>query len=768
MDDWLSSLQSLIRRITGRRLPAVPVADLRRLEKLFSGLESFHQSHLRLLHNPARPAHLPGRQQDWFERYDELRGQLRRLLLDVLFQPADIYGNLRLLYTHTPSVLGFLLPEFMSLAAIPIGGVDPAPAPASEHVIRCTQGFQALFSHTREDFQDIRFLHSLARREFGPLATGIVGLSENQLEELEEIVVSLSANKELFRALTKSFVFQELGRLPGLRDKPGSAFNPADYGAAAAHFITREGIAERYGITGREREYLLFLVRHHSLLHQIVKGEVSFSALPEILAQGSLELFDAFFLSAFIALSAVREGLILEDLASWLLQIRALCHGVLTGHLAFDSHLEETYCQLGSLFFALEAFLQHGLPEDVAPASYLVSERWEALDPTERLRAGKMIFATERIFRLWGNHYVGFFDLASLAVKVPLKFIYKRRRFSDIGYSSFEKEIFEASRIYSTLQGLPEESRHFLLQQLYPDRVRILAFEKVRSYLNYENQIKLLLIGLLGAERTEPGRHPVYLSYLDLSTRIKKRYEALNHFLNGLSVDHIWKNKPLLNHLFEARSGLSLRRSAFPGVITVDFRDRINMARKVAHMGRIQDVNPLKNYFHNALRSLKRYPFHTDDYEQELERAYEDRLGEMTGRILAEAGQRMNLAATFRELERLNTEFIERGWEVGFSADQLHRLNDLYELRKDRLRRGKALEIEQRLAALEHPPELDAYWAQMRAYLKENRKFLGKEFEWSVARRFDEAGQRLDPAARPETGRRARAGAPAQSEPSPK
>lgn len=742
MDRRLAELAALTRKMAARPRVLVVPEDLKTLERLFAGLESFHQSHLRhLQHTPAAPR-LPLRQRGWFERYRALRGDLKRLLLPSLFEARNIHTALSLFYDHAPALLRFLLPQFMALDKIPIGGAQKGPISATRHIIRCTRRLQALIRHAPEEFQDSRFLHRLAQREFGPLATGIVGLSDSQIEEIEDIVAGLAHNRDLMGALAKSFVFQEIGRIPELRDKHAAGINTADYGEAAATLIEKESIAREYGLTPREADTLRFLVRHHSLLHQIVKGETSLAALEDILKHRDRDLFDAFFVSAFIALSAVREGLILEDLAAWLLEIRTLCQAALSGKTTLEDHLAETFAQLGGLHHALEAFERDGLPEGLSPADYLLASQWDDVAPEKRVAAGRMIYAMERIFRLWGSQYVGFFDLASLAVKVPLKFIYKRRHFSDIGYSTFEKEIFEASRIYNSLRSLPEEPRHFILDELAEDRVRITAFDSVRSRLNYENQIKILLIGLLGISRLRTGEGPGYLTYLGLGAQIERRYEAVNHHLNSVSIEQIWRNRAFLKHLFGAKTGLILRRTPQANVLAVDFRDRIDMDRKTAHMAKIDRLEPLKAYFHHSLRSLRRHPFHTEDYERQLEEAFERRLAEITERMLEEIRGRMSRARSLSALHRLYTDLVERAWEIGFSAEQIHHLADLYEIKMEALRRQKAAEIDRRLEAVQGEAEILKLWDRTRTYLLRNRKLLGKEFEALLARKFDQARAR--------------------------
>ena len=90
-----------------------------------------------------------------------------------------------------------------------------------------------------------------------------------------------------------------------------------------------------------------------------------------------------------------------------------------------------------------------------------------------------------------------------------------------------------------------------------------------------------------------------------------------------------------------------------------------------------------------------------------------------------------------KNLHHLFTDLIERAWEIGFSEEQQHRLGDLYELRKDRLKREKILEIDEMLKNIRETNELKDYWSSIRWYLQANRPYFGKEFESLIARKFD-------------------------------
>ena len=81
---------------------------------------------------------------------------------------------------------------------------------------------------------------------------------------------------------------------------------------------------------------------------------------------------------------------------------------------------------------------------------------------------------------------------------------------------------------------------------------------------------------------------------------------------------------------------------------------------------------------------------------------------------------------------------MDRALEIGFTDDQKHRLNDIYEVRKDRLKREKLNEINGVLLDIRDINELNDYWAGIKYYLLNNRSYLGKGFEKIIARNFDD------------------------------
>ena len=743
MDENIRRLGALAKRYTGYKISDIAVDDLEEMERLFANLESFYRGHLRFVSDGSPDFKVPERQIRWFKKARDLRQYLSSKLLHTILEPGNIYSDLDLLYHHGRSLLYFALPESAALNDVSLSGRIYWKSPVFEHVLTSTKKIQSLIRGDLKDFQDNQTLHKLAQREFGPLASGIVGFNESQVETLKSTLRHIRPNRPLFDALIKAVIFQDIGLAPALREKYRGEINLADQGRAGALLLKREKIPQRYNMDPDAEQYLTFLVEHDDWLHHLVRGEYSLHALQEITDRSDKGLFDAFFISSIIMFSALGEDLIMEDLAANLFEMRNLCTRIMEGETDFEHYFNELYTQKGHLFHALEEFQKKGLPEGTTPWAYMKSWKGDSSSAGRIMKAGKLIHAMERIFRLRGIRYVDFSDLANLIVKVPLKFIFQKRNYSGIGYATFEKELFEALRMYNGIKRLPEAARHFMLERLDGDRVRIFGFENISIYLNYENQIKLLLIVLLGSLTYKGERGPIFLSFIPLFDKIDKRYEAINDFLSNIPVERIWEERDIVQDLFRAKTGLVLENDPKNKVLEVNFTDRINISQKISHMGKIGDLEQLKNYYHTSLQSLRKNPFYTDDYERKLEEVFYQRLGEITDRILEQAKKQMDLLKDFKELHHFYTDLMDRALEAGFSEDQNHRLTDLYELRKDILRSEKLDEINSLLDRIHDINELKDYWDSIKWYLVNNRQYIGREFETLIANNFDKCVKKI-------------------------
>ncbi|HJX35129.1 MAG TPA: hypothetical protein VJ373_08140, partial [Desulfatiglandales bacterium] len=743
MDEDIIRLDYLAKRFADSKSSEIPIKNLEEMERLFANLEDFYHGHQLLISSSNSRFKIPERQRRWFKKVKDLRGYLKLKFTNVIFEPENIFTNLDRLFHFCPSILRLVHPELMVLHDLILSGNLYLKSSIMDHILNSAKKIQALIRGTQKEFQDFHAQHRLAQREFGPMASGIIGLNESQIGQLISTVNEIRLNRTIFNAFIKTFIFHDLGLTPSLRESYKEEINMADQAQAGALFFIKEKIAQRYAMDMNEEKSLTFLIKHHNHILYLVRGEVSLHALKEIIDTKDKDIFKAFFVSSFIMFSSLGEGQATEDLAIRLFNIRNLCLMIMDGKTSLDDLSEEIYAQKGLLLYRLEEFYGKGIPKGTSPSEYM--ESWQVIEAHEGdySRAGKKVVSMERIFRLRGLRYVEFIDVAKYILKVPLPYIYQKRDYHAIGYATFEKELLEASHIYNSIQRLSEDERHFMLEQLIADKIRISGFENIGTYLNYENLIKLLLIAILGAQRFQKDARPIYLNFLNLDEKIDKRYEALNDALNNLSQDALWKDGNRLTQLFKAKTGLLLGKNDEQRVLTVDFVDWINASAKIAHMDKIKDIDRLKNYYHYSLKSLRKSPFFTGDYEQELEKSFNRRLAEIIDLLLGQAKTQMELLTDFREIHNLYDRLLNRSLEIGFSNDQKHRLHDLYELRKDNLKRKKLEEIIGQLGKINDRNGLKKYWDEIKYYLQNNRQFVGKEFENLIAKAFDRANKKI-------------------------
>jgi len=746
LDEKIDQFELLAKGFSGRKISALKVTELEEMEKIFADLEDFYLSHKRLVSGLGSESGIPEKQKRWFHRVKAVRDYLKLNFINSIFVPEDIYTDLEMLLHHSPSLLRFALPELMALQELDISSSKAyLKSPIIDHILASARKIQALIRGDLKNFQDVQTLHRLAQREFGPMAAGIIGFNDSQTEVLISIVNRIKKDTVLLDALIKNFIFHDIGLTQSLREKYRDQINLADQSRAGAFFIIREGITSRYGTEKDAENALLYLIKYHDWILHFMKGEHSVYSLREILKESTEDLFDTFFLSSLIMTSALSEGCISEDMAARLMSIRDLCHKIIKGEIALENSFKELYIKKGRLFFALEESGENGIPNGTTPSEFLESWHSDRIDEARYIETGKAIAAMERVFRLRNLINVEFDDLARLLVNVPVQFIYKKRSYYGISCGTFEKDLNEALYIYNTLKDLPEKIRSFMLGRLSGDKVRIYGFENVGINLSYEGMIKLLLIAFLGSQRFSGNETYVHLDFLNMAEDIDKRFEAINDTLRTISFEDIWDGRDSISRFFKAKTGITLTKDEEHRVLTIGFTDSINIMRKIFHMNKIMDIDQLKSYYTDSMESLKKTPFFIGDYEKSLEEAFNKRLREIIDLMIENSKVQMDGLKNLREVDHLYADLINRSLslEVAFSEEQNHRLNDLYELKKDDIREEKLKEINGILEGIHDLKELRTMWEKIRIYLLNNRQFLGKEFETIIAKRFDDSAKKI-------------------------
>jgi len=721
--------------------------DLSKLEQLFANIESFHNSHIRFF-NHLFPATKPSaRQKNWFLRADEIIKKIESNIRNKLFSPESVYSNMELLNIHAPSVLDFVIPEFTeALHEVDISSHKSIKEATTQYILSSFKKLQALVTHNHAYFHDVSHLHRLAHKEFGPMATGIIGLSENQLKVLEKIVEKLLSQPALFDALLKSILFQNLGLIPKFHTKYEKIITSMIFKRANVYSLNKKNIANKYQLSKEGEHYFFILLENHCLMMHILSGEKSPLALDSILKYRDANLCEVFFLSSIIMLSAI-EDLVMEELVEKVLFYRNICikPKVISGKTPLKAILKEDHMETGSSFLKLNDTSTY---EQSTHCAEFIDNFKKSISLKKNKaqfyeETGKRIYAIERFFRLNTIYHIKFQDVVNFTIKkVPSKYIYRKHNFTNIAYPTFEKELYEACNIYGKLNELPENIHNFLLNHLSNYNIQIFGYGEIAAFLPNANNIKLLLIALTAGEKILRETTELSLSFIPLINKIEKRHDILNKILNSISYEDIREDSSKFNALFDVKTGIVVRNNLSSNLTEIDFEDPWNINYKIATMSAINDIEKLRNYYNDILSELERHPFQSEDYRQVLEQAFETRFYALGNQWLSKVDESMANAPDFQSLETLFKNMEEELINHSFLSEQV-RLYHLYELNKNILKRKKLAEIESILSSISDFASLNEYWTVIKDFFKINRKHIGKEFEYIISRKFDQHSERI-------------------------
>ena len=581
------------------------------------------------------------------------------------------------------------------------------------------------------------------------MATGIIGLNENQLKVLEDIAERLQKEPALFDALLKSILFQNLGFIPKFNKYP-KIINSTIFEQINAYLAdkkNRENIVDKYQLNKEGRHYFFILAENHSLMMHILSGEKSPQALESILKYRDTSLCEAFFLSSIIMLSTINEDLVMEELVEEILLYRniSIKPKIISGKIPIKTLLKKYYIRTGSFF----------LKSNDTENCRLSFEHSEFIDGFKKSissvknktalyeKTGKRIFSIERFLRLNGLYHIRFQDIVKFSIeKIPSKYIYRNHNLANIGYPTFEKELYEACRIYEKLSEIPEATNNFLLDHLSNDNVQIFGYDGIMLLRPNSNNIKLLLIALTAGEKFLNETAELSVSFIPLINKIEKRHDILNKILSSISYEDIKADSIKFNLLFDVKNGIIIRNNASSSLIAIDFEDPFDINSKIATMSAIDDIKKLRDYYDEILSKFEKNPFQNKDYRQTFRQAFETRFHALGSQRLSNFDASMATAPDFQSLEVLFGEMEEELVNHSFLREQV-RLYDLYELNKNVLKRKKLTEIESVLSGISNIASLNEYWSDIKYFFKINRKHIGKEFEYIISRKFDQHVERI-------------------------
>jgi hypothetical protein len=719
--DVLEELASLKRELNltlGKPLPEIPDHRLKAMDRRAHAVARFVRA---LSPEPRAPEDDRRWRWDVQEEHRGLERQLEHYLLEQLFRLPVFAQSLRRLVENCPHMLDRVLPQ-------------PTSSPRTAQRLAAAAKLSALISRRLDAFQDMTLSHELARVEFGPAATGILGISPLQFQTLTASLGQLLENHPGLNLLLMLALLLYDQEGPAGRGRPELA-SPLTQRLELARALHRD---------------LSFLLEHHDHLRQIVTGEAGLSSLEAILRLDDPPLVEALFILAVICAAAREEGFLTEDILDRLFSLQDLVRKLsIQGTTAKAAHLEEIAGHARQhLAFQLYLDVQRQEAPVAGLRHLLETTRLPEQEPQRQdlLEQGRRDAGLDRLLKLRGLYFVDALDLAMLRSGVPVPFIYRQKGLRSLGRTHFERDLYEGLRLYRGLLSLPEEYQGFVQNSLAdPGRpVRLIGFAEAADRLTYPNQIRLLLLGLTAAAKLDLGLGgALTVSFLPLAKVMATKFELVNEAFSQMNPATILNRPRGVKGLVGARQGLTLQTDPLARLVSIDIADLARIDRRIEAVRRASQPAKLKRIYHQELRKLKLTTYQTLDYQQRLEAAFNENLARLGEAMMEKTRKRLAHENDLDSLEVLFQTAWEEGQELPLSQDRQQSLRDLFEMHVERLRAQLLEETNRLLAGVNSFAQLDSLWAVTRHRLASQRRHFGKDFDLLLAGRFDQRAQEL-------------------------
>ena len=741
VDENIQQLETLLAHFESRKLRGVSLHNLREMERRFSELESFHQyleregCYLQCEVNE-RPGGLEGRNREIVAVED----RLKRIMQSQIFIPEEIFDSISVLAQHCPEILRFALPEFQALGNLVESWPTRTARSLGAYVMRCLEKFQALAIKDRNSYQDRNTFYQLAKQEFGPLAEEGIGATHAQMETLEFYIDRIREKPAIYQALTMALLFQEIGKLDQYASIPGGPL--WTHAGQGAMVLERTDILKKYRLDPQVEQMTVLLVRHHGIVGHVLRGEEPITSLERIISRQDARVFDVFVLHSIISAAAVQEGLMVSDLLDGFLNLRALGLQIIKSKISWQAAIKDFFREKGAAVPEDSRFNTQQTPLEL-PEHLRHLGSADGADTDEPLRHGRQIAALERLLKLVGATWVDYQDLQMFFLKMPVNFIYHKKKLKSVGLATFETQLRAGLALLDAVSSLEPEVRYYLLACLdhLGARMRVYDFHPLAGFLEVEDSLKLLILAFQAFHRrfgteTKDG----LVSFRPLSRLVERRHDALLRILRGMPMPVRCLEKGQPAHGAENDYGeLLFEASDLEPAVRVDYRDTIRFDMLVDSLRNLWDHEELARHYQHLSEVLEeRLPFDTENFQEELRKVFEEQEQRINDRILNQFEEKLGGASTFRECGEIRNEMLHRQAEVNFSDEQRLLLDEIFEFHRTRLREKYLDTVYKEINALNTGESLTDYWNREKYELFSYRQFVGKEYESLIARFIDE------------------------------
>lgn len=742
VDQNIEQIESLLSYFETHKLRGISLKRLQEIERLFSELESFHN----YLHREGcylqcdiynRPGVVETKDRD----IGEIELRLKLILDGQIFIPEEIYDNISVLAKHCPEILRFMLPEFHAFGNIVENLPTRQPQSLGMYVMKCLRKFQALIMKDRNNFQDRNTFYQLAKQEFGPLAEEGIGASHAQLDILEYLVERIHQRPLLYQALTFALLFQDIGKIEEYVKEFPDVDDCWTHAQKGAVVLKRSKVLKQYHLDESAERLVVHLVRYHGLFGHVMRGEEPTTALEHITKAQDDRLLDVFLLHSILAASAVQEGLMISDMLDGFLAYRAVALQIINSQSGWESWLREVLREKGRAVLAEFQLSPHEV--QVIPYEHTNYCGFEDKDITDdALWHGRQSAALERLLKLMGATWVDYQDMQMLLCRMPVNFIYHKKKLKSVGLGAFEEQLRAAMKLLEIISSLGPEVRYYLLYCLDPlgGAMRVYDFHSIPRFLGPEECLKLLLIAFhYFHEQFGASVRNGLISFRRLSQNVQRRHEALQSMLRELPFPKSCFDGDPPKLATQSYGRLHFQTSACEKAILIDHQDPIQFDLMVQTLTVLRDHEELEARYRGLLEDLQqKLPYDTKDLEDELRKAFEKQQTRINDSILKGFQTELAEALSFAELQKIQEKILARQSQVNFTEDQQFLLKEMFEFHRSRLRDRYLDYIYRKVSVIETEDALSAYWNRLKYELLSYRSYVGKEYELLIAQFIDQ------------------------------
>jgi hypothetical protein len=739
IDENINKMIDLLRSIKGKKISKIKIDVLQDIESLFrtvdgySGVYERETSRLKKIGGMEKKiAYMEKKGKEIITIHDKIS----HFFSKGIFPPTEVYTNLKLLFDNCPSILNLTLKEFWEYGQIKIKRREHIE-PASNYILRCMKKYQAVAAGNMAEFQNTEAFYNLCRKEFGDISRQTIGLHPSQLSLPVNLYRGLSGNYR--EALAIALTLQDVGKIPRHIIRYKTQIDFSNHAVAGAWVLRKEKSIFRLAGSPDVAEKSLFLIAHHGLIGQIIKGEDPLEVIKPVTDLKDPQMLDAFFLHCVIAAAAFREDLMTYDLFEKFLTIYQTALRVLKGEVSWED-IHQASRQKFS--WEIQAAREPVSKDKVKSSTKKTKDAPREESTGKDWSPGDEAMAMHRLFRLTGSPDVRYTEVLRCEANSELtwKYFHRRERtFRSLGPRSFESQFVNAQQIYADFKKLPAHLQKKTISYFSGQKgpIRFFFMDRAAGQISRNNCLKFLLwiVSAFEYRNNQPRfRHDSpYLDLSNLSNIIDDRKSLINQEIDRMSFED-FESASWISSFLGPKRGLRFKINLTHGSIHFFFIDLVDISRDIREMRNIVNINELNRFYRQWLLLLSNDPSIFKDQIRLFARHYRRCLKEV--KLLAVKRLQARMESIAEKILEGKLEFtnLKKVYEKSIGArifeDQhLRLLRDKYEYTMGRLRDDMVQNMISGIYTARNLSQLEKHYIEIINFMKSHQPFFQKELQ---------------------------------------